>query len=190
MRELHTAQLASLKAERGQISTDLQRAMGAVKGSAELSEMRELHEQARYLVITPLAEPHSLARLARPYSLAGYTCYLQDTEVIGSRLKALQSEVELAEAELATHEETSTKARAAALSLPLTFEPEPEPCNPSPNPNPNQGARAAPRRGAGPRLACPGPPRAAPAYRGRRHLHTRRLDARGGLWCLPARTEP
>ena len=53
MRELHTAQLASLKAERGQISTDLQRAMGAVKGSAELSEMRELHEQVRYLVLTP-----------------------------------------------------------------------------------------------------------------------------------------
>ena len=53
--------------------------MGALKGSAELSEMRELHEQ--------------------------------DTEVIGARLKALQSEVELAEAELATHEETSTKAR-------------------------------------------------------------------------------
>lgn len=37
--------------------------------------------------------------------------YEQDTEVLGSRLKALQSEVELAEAELATHEETSTKAR-------------------------------------------------------------------------------
>ena len=79
MRELHAAQLAALKAERAQISTDLQRAMGALKGSAELSEMRELHEQ--------------------------------DTEVIGARLKALQSEVELAEAELATHEETSTKAR-------------------------------------------------------------------------------
>ena len=44
------------------------------------------------------------------------TYYLQDTEVIGSRLKALQSEVELAEAELATHEETSTKVRAAALA--------------------------------------------------------------------------
>ena len=53
MRELHTAQLASLKAERGQISTDLQRAMGAVKGSAELSEMRELHEQVRCRVLTP-----------------------------------------------------------------------------------------------------------------------------------------
>ena len=45
------------------------------------------------------------------------TYYLQDTEVIGSRLKALQSEVELAEAELATHEETSTKVRAAARTL-------------------------------------------------------------------------
>ena len=96
-REMHAQQMAAIKAERAQISADLQRAMGAVgKGSPELANMRRKHEE--------------------------------DTEVLTKRLQALQIEVELAESEVAMHDQASTQARVllpavardlAALALQL-----------------------------------------------------------------------